>query len=138
MDAHDTAMNPHFFRNSRSHKTIFTSPLRQRKPDRPAVDTRAGPRLHSQPQSARGSFGANVEELWYRLIQGERRGPLAGVARLGLRLASWPYGLGAWTRNQLFDRRWKTVHRIAVPIVSVGNLTLGGTGKTPCVEYVAR
>ena len=25
-----------------------------------------------------------------------------------------------------------------MPVVSVGNLTLGGTGKTPCVEYVAR
>src|SRR5439155_10990718 len=59
-------------------------------------------------------------------------------ARAGLRLASWPYGLGARTRNRLFDRRWKTVHRAAVSVVSVGNLTLGGTGKTPCVEYVCR
>src|SRR5262245_21936169 len=60
------------------------------------------------------------------------------LARLGLRVASWPYGLGVRTRNALFDRGWKTVHRAAVPVVSVGNLTLGGTGKTPCVEYVAR
>jgi tetraacyldisaccharide 4'-kinase len=77
-------------------------------------------------------------EAWHALIRGERRGPLAGLARLGLRLASWPYGLGAWTRNRLFDRGWKAVHQAAVPVVSVGNLTLGGTGKTPCVEYVAR
>ena len=79
-----------------------------------------------------------MEEYWYALIRGERRGPLATLARTGLRLASWPYGLGAWTRNTLFDCGWKTAHRTGVPVVSVGNLTLGGTGKTPCVEYVAR
>jgi tetraacyldisaccharide 4'-kinase len=41
-------------------------------------------------------------------------------------------------RNRLYDRGWKRSFTAAVPVVSVGNLTLGGTGKTPCVEYVAR
>lgn len=77
-------------------------------------------------------------EVWQALIRGERRGPVAMLARGGLRLASWPYGLGTWTRNWLFDRGWKAIHRTTVPVISVGNLTLGGTGKTPCVEYVAR
>jgi tetraacyldisaccharide 4'-kinase len=76
-------------------------------------------------------------EAYHALIRGDRRGPLAALARLGLRVASWPYGLGVWWRNRRFDRG-KSVHRAAVPVVSVGNLTLGGTGKTPCVEYVAR
>ncbi len=30
------------------------------------------------------------------------------------------------------------MHRAGVPVISIGNLTVGGTGKTPCVEYVAR
>ncbi len=60
------------------------------------------------------------------------------LARSGLRMASWPYGLGVRFRNTLFDRGAKRIHRAAVPVVSIGNLTLGGTGKTPCVEYVAR
>ncbi|MFO0823210.1 MAG: tetraacyldisaccharide 4'-kinase [Gemmataceae bacterium] len=79
-----------------------------------------------------------VEETWLALVRGERRGPLAIFARCGLRIASWPYNLGVRFRNRMFDRGWKTIHQTTRPVVSVGNLTLGGTGKTPCVEYVAR
>ncbi|WP_439626455.1 tetraacyldisaccharide 4'-kinase [Gemmata sp.] len=78
-----------------------------------------------------------MEREWLALVRGERRGPFTLLARAGLRLASWPYGVGVGVRNGLFSRGWKTVHRAVPPVVSVGNLTLGGTGKTPCVEYVA-
>ncbi len=77
-------------------------------------------------------------ESFHEIIRGQRRGPVAMSARAGLRLLSWPYGLAMRVRNRLFDRNWKHTFQAAVPVVSVGNLTLGGTGKTPCVEYVAR
>ena len=75
---------------------------------------------------------------YYRaLTSGESRGVLAGLQRLGLWLLSIPYRLGVRVRNRLFDIGWKKSVKVAVPVVSVGNLTLGGTGKTPCVEYIA-
>jgi len=76
---------------------------------------------------------------YYRsLITGQARGLWPTFQRSGLRLASVPYGWAVGLRNQLYERGWRRSHRAAVPVVSVGNLTLGGTGKTPCVEYVAR
>ena len=77
-------------------------------------------------------------ETFHALISGRKRGPTAALLRGTLRLASMPYGWAAAVRNKLFDWGWKGSTRVEVPVVSVGNLTLGGTGKTPCVEYVCR
>jgi tetraacyldisaccharide 4'-kinase len=73
-----------------------------------------------------------------RLISGEARGFGPMVSRLALRMASVPYGLAVRMRNLAYQRGWIRREKVSVPVVSVGNLTAGGTGKTPCVEYVAR
>jgi tetraacyldisaccharide 4'-kinase len=76
---------------------------------------------------------------YYRaLVSGQRQGLWPSLQRVGLRLASVPYAGAVRLRNWLYDREWKRSYCAAVPVVSIGNLTLGGTGKTPCVEYVAR
>ncbi len=72
------------------------------------------------------------------LLSGEAHGIGPAAARIGLWLLSLPYGIGTGARNALFDLGWKRIVRAGVPVVSVGNLTVGGTGKTPCVEYIAR
>jgi tetraacyldisaccharide 4'-kinase len=79
-----------------------------------------------------------LEDYFLGLIAGRRRGPWAALLRAGLRLVSIPYGWGVRLRNRQYDRGRRPAHRAPVPVVSVGNLTLGGTGKTPCVEYAAR
>jgi tetraacyldisaccharide 4'-kinase len=83
-------------------------------------------------------WGNVVRDNVLSLIRGERRGLLAGMQRGGLWLLSLPYGLAVGTRNRFYDWGWRKIHRVNVPVISVGNLTVGGTGKTPCVEYVAR
>jgi tetraacyldisaccharide 4'-kinase len=69
---------------------------------------------------------------------GHRRGVIASALRFGLRLAEIPYTLGVRWRNWRYDSGRRAVYRVPVPVVSVGNLTLGGTGKTPMVEWLAR
>jgi len=83
-------------------------------------------------------MGSAGRETYLAILRGERRSVGARLVRAGLWWASWPYRVVVGLRDQAFQRGWKTVHRVPVPVVCIGNLTLGGTGKTPCVEYVAR
>ena len=51
---------------------------------------------------------------------------------------SFLYGIGVRFRNQLFDWKVLRTERYDLPIICVGNLTVGGTGKTPHTEYIIR
>ena len=56
----------------------------------------------------------------------------------GLLPLSWLYRLGVKIRNTLFDIGVLKSRDFQIPIISVGNITVGGTGKTPHVEYLVR
>jgi tetraacyldisaccharide 4'-kinase len=72
------------------------------------------------------------------IISGQRRDPMAVLLRWGLSVGEWPYCLATAVRNRRYDRGRAEVCRVGVPVVSVGNLTAGGTGKTPLVAWLAR
>ncbi len=52
-------------------------------------------------------------------------------------LLTGPYRLATCFRTRLYERGWLTRRRLPRPVVSVGNLTVGGTGKTPMAMWVA-
>lgn len=73
-----------------------------------------------------------ADRLWY----GESA--WAAAARAALAPAGALFGAVTSLRNALYDRGWLAVLPSALPAVSVGNLAVGGTGKTPVAAWMAR
>src|SRR3990170_7894199 len=73
-----------------------------------------------------------------RIISGEGRGPLDAAARGVLWAASWCYRRAVDYRNRRYDRNPALTTWLDRPVISVGNITTGGAGKTPLVVWLAQ
>ena len=99
--------------------------------------------IHKNPPVRPGPVAESVSTVltpskFRQLVSGERPGITAWILRGVLRLAEYPYSWATAWRNHRFDREAAQIIRVPAAVVSVGNLTVGGTGKTPMVEWLGR
>jgi tetraacyldisaccharide 4'-kinase len=79
-----------------------------------------------------------LEQWGADVIFGRAKGFRASVMRILMLGLSWIFRLLVQTRIALYRSGWKPQEYLGAKVVSIGNLTVGGTGKTPVVELLAR
>jgi tetraacyldisaccharide 4'-kinase len=73
---------------------------------------------------------------YFDVISKRDRNWTADLARFALAVASIPYGLATELRNSAYHTGLLKVRGVTAPVISVGNITTGGTGKTPTVAWL--
>src|SRR5690349_10499906 len=77
-------------------------------------------------------------ESFKAIVSGQRRGIVPAAMRGFLAAIEPVYGAVVARKNRRYDNGSLAITRAGVPVISVGNLTVGGTGKTPFVVWLAK
>ena len=75
---------------------------------------------------------------YHKIISGEQQTIGAAIARAGLTVLEAIYFPAITIRNLWYDVVPGAVHSVDVPVISIGNVTMGGTGKTPLTAAVVK
>ncbi|MDR1494264.1 MAG: tetraacyldisaccharide 4'-kinase [Planctomycetaceae bacterium] len=77
-------------------------------------------------------------QTYFDVVSGKRTDFSAKIGRGILSAMEIPYAAAMEIRNLLYDNGLRKIQKLPIPVVSVGNLTMGGTGKTPFVARLAK
>lgn len=79
-----------------------------------------------------------MKRILYAFITAKQPGFFTTLFRILLTPLNWLYGIILWIRNFCFNVGWYKQEKLPCSVISIGNIVVGGTGKTPAVASIAR